>query len=163
MKLSLTNAMVKNIVRDVKNNRFRYAIGGILDNIAILTLNNNSMMIKAEVNSDFINYLRKIKQPEADFSVMNNMLNSMNKNVIYEFNFNEFTTEKHGGRECLVVNTGNNTYWFDPKLFSKFHDSKKFEFRLWLSNSMHGIIVDEYIYEDDMFEPCAFIMGCRKI
>ena len=163
MKMQLTNALVKGIVRDVRNGRFKYAVGGILDNIAIFTLNSGSMMVKAEVNSDFTNYLHQIKQPESDFTVMNNLLCSMSSNIVYEFNFSEFTTEKHGGKEYLVVNTGNNTYWFDPKLFTKFHNSKKFEFRLWLSNSMHGIIVDEYVYEDDMFEHCALIMGVRKI
>lgn len=159
MKMQLTNAVVKNIAKDIRNDHFKYAIGGVLDNIAIFTSNNAAMLIKAEVNDDFINYLRQVKQPASDYQVLNELLTSMHKYVINEITYDDFEHVKHQGKELISF----NDLLFDPKLFTKFHSSKKFDFRVWQYGSQHGVIVDEYIYEDDMFEPCALILGVRNL
>ena len=159
MKMRLTNAVVKSIVKDVRNNGFKYAIGGIYENIVIFTSHNGAMLIKAEVNEDFTNYLKQIKQPASEYQVLNDLLNSMHKYVIGEISYDDFEHVKHNGKEYISF----NDLLFDPKLFTKFHSSKKYQFRIWTNGNQHGAIVDEYIYEDDMYEPCALILGVRKI
>ena len=156
--MQLTNAVVKNIAKDIRNDHFKYAIGGILDNIAIFTSNNGAMLVKAEVNDEFINYLRQVKQPASDYQVLNELLTSMHKYVINEITYDDFEHVKHQGKELISF----NGLLFDPKLFTKFHN-KKFDFRVWQYGSQHGVIVDEYIYEDDMYEPCALILGVRNL
>ena len=130
--MQLTNAVVKNIAKDIRNDRFKYAIGGILDNIAIFTSNNAAMLIKAEVNDDFINYLRQVKQPASDYQVLNDLLTSMHKYVINEITYDDFEHVKHQGKELISF----NGLLFDPKLFTKFHSSKKFDFRVWQYGSL---------------------------
>ena len=161
MKQNLTNALVKNIVKGVHNHRFMYAIGGILENIVLYTYD-GFVMYKAEVNSDFTDYLKQVKQPSSDFGSLTKIFTGMNKYIRATFAYADMELIKHDGRDLLRYTLDGYNYYFDPRFLTKFKNGKKYELNLWIFGGQHGLIVNEYDEHDDVFYQVALIMGVRE-
>lgn len=157
MKLSLTNAMVKHIVEAVKNNKLRYALGGVYNNILVITCD-GAIMYRAEVNNDFIEYLNKVKQPAADYQAMTHLFESLEKYIVRSYAYDEFDEVTHRGKKFKQVTYNDNKYLFDPRYLTQFR-SKKYELNLFIYGAHHGVIVHEYDTKDDIYDECAVIMG----
>ena len=160
MKQNLTNALVKNSVKGVHDHRFMYAIGGILENIVLYTYD-GCVMYKAEVNSDFTDYLKQVKQPSSDFGSLTKIFTGMQKYIVESCGYSLLETMKHDGRDLLYMEYEGKKYFFDPKFLSKFRNSEKYILRLWIFGGQHGIIVDEYDRSSDLYDQVALIMGVR--
>lgn len=160
MKQNLTNALVKNIVKGVRDHRFMYAIGGILENVVIYTYD-GFVMYRAEVDNDFIEYLKDVKQPSSDFGSLTKIFTGMQKYIVVDFDYQGMTMVKHDRRDLLMVRYDGKEYYFDPRFLSKFKNGKKYRFNLWIFSGQHGIIIDEYDDSSDLFDQVALVMGVR--
>ena len=162
MKQNLTNALVKNIVNGVNNKKFLYAVSGVYENILTYTYD-GCVMYKVEANQDFIDYVRKVKQPEIAMESMNKIFTGMNKYIRASFSYADMELIQHGGRDLLRYTLDKHKYYFDPRFLTKFKNGKKYELNLWVFGFQHGLIVNEYDEHDDMFDQVALVMGVRKI
>lgn len=160
MKLSLTNKVVKQIVEGCNNKKLKYAVGGILDNILIITYD-AAAIYKAEVNSDFTDYLSRVKQPAADYHALLHFFESMEKYNCMETNYDQCFEVTHQGDKLLCVIYNSKKYYFDPKYLNQFKSTKKYNFEFFIYGSYHGINVYEYVPADDMYDHIAIIMGVK--
>lgn len=158
MKLSLTNKVVKQIVEGCNNNKFKYAVGGVFDNILIITYDGASIY-RAEVNSDFTDYLSRVKQPAADYNALSHFFHSMEKYNCMETNYDQFFEVNHKGNKLLCVTYNSKKYYFDPKYLNQFKSTNKYYFEFFIYGNYHGVNVYEYLYDEDLYDHVAVIMG----
>ena len=161
MKMSLTNTMVKQIVQAVRDNKLRYAIGGIYENILIITCD-GAAIYRAEVNSDFTDYIKKVKQPAADFIAMTHLIESMDKYICRAYQYDEFIEIMHHGQKHKQIEYNGKKYLFDGRYLTQFKSGKKYQLNLFIYSDFHGLVVKEYLPHDDIFDTVAVIMGVRS-
>ena len=121
-----------------------------------------TIVLSVEANQDFIDYVRKVKQPEINSESMNKIFTGMNKYIRATFAYNDMDLMQHDGRDLLRYVLDGHKYYFDPRFLTKFKNGKKYELNLWVFGSQHGLIVNEYDEHDDLFDQVALIMGVKE-